>query len=76
MSKPIIREVTILEKYVCFPPPPPRTGSVGTGACDQRAFQKELIDAIKKKSEYADKVCEMTDSLKAKEAELALRNSR
>ena len=74
MSKPIIREVTI---SLCSPPPPPlRTGSVGTGACDQRAFQKELIDAIKKKSEYADKVCEMTDSLKAKEAELALRNSR
>ncbi|KAL5484557.1 hypothetical protein EMCRGX_G021081 [Ephydatia muelleri] len=43
---------------------------------DQRALHKELIDAVKKKSEYADKICEMTTVLKAKEMELAQKDSR
>ena len=51
-----------------------RTGS--SRDSDQRALHKELIDAVKKKSEYADKICEMTTVLKAKEMELAQKDSR
>ena len=40
-------------------------------ALDQRALQKELMDALRKKSEYADKFLEMTVVVKEKEAELA-----
>ena len=41
-----------------------------------KVVQQELNDAIKKKAEYADKVCTQADALKKMEEELGLLKTR
>ena len=55
---------------------PGRSIHIKVDSEEHKYLQQELHEAIRKKAEYADKVCEQADALKKVEVELLVKENR